>query len=149
MRSTPHCLRRSSMKSATVFAMWRSSRQLFLPLLRPPFRWPSLLPPPLPPVCFFPPFLEAPDVLEILAARSLLMPFLRRPSYCLSLLTLEPWSLAIVNLPVSGVVPLPGRAGDNRNSLVPSRPISCVGARLVPGASRLRGGDFPCGLRLP
>src|SRR5829696_6230461 len=95
MRSTPHCLRRSSMKSATVFAMWRSSRQLFLPLLRPPFRWPSLLPPPLPPVCFFPPFLEAPDVLAILAARSLLMPFLRRPSYCLSSLTLEPWSLAM------------------------------------------------------
>src|SRR5215218_5508834 len=94
MRSTPHCLRRSSMKSATVFAMWRSSRQLFLPPLRPPLRWPSLLPPPLPPVCFLPPFFEAPAVLEILAARSLLMPFLRRPSYCLSFLTLDPWSLA-------------------------------------------------------
>jgi hypothetical protein len=39
---------------------------------------------------FLPPRLEAPSELEMAAARLLLMPFLRRPSYCLSFLTLEP-----------------------------------------------------------
>jgi len=53
----------------------------------------DLLPDFLPP--FFPPFFEAalPDpafAFEIFAARSLDMPFLRRPSYCLSFLTEEP-----------------------------------------------------------
>src|SRR6185312_1438611 len=43
-----------------------------------------------------PPRLDEPSELEIAAARDLLMPFLRRPSYCLSFFTLEPWSLAIV-----------------------------------------------------
>src|SRR5205823_6513417 len=42
-----------------------------------------------------PPFFEAFGVLAILAARSLLMPFLRSPSYCLSFFTLGPWSLAM------------------------------------------------------
>jgi hypothetical protein len=37
-----------------------------------------------------PPLLEAPSEFEIAAARDLLMPFLRRPSYCLSFLTLGP-----------------------------------------------------------
>ncbi len=36
---------------------------------------------------------------EILAARSFDMPFLRSPSYCLSFLTLGPWSLAIAEPP--------------------------------------------------
>jgi hypothetical protein len=56
----------------------------------------------LPPVDFFlpppealPPRLDAPGELEIAAARPLLMPFFLRPSYCLSFLTLEPWSFAI------------------------------------------------------
>jgi ABC-type Fe3+ transport system permease subunit len=40
----------------------------------------------LPPL-FLPPFLDALGVFAIFAARSLLMPFLRRPSYCLSSLT--------------------------------------------------------------
>src|SRR3954463_1752447 len=53
----------------------------------------DLLPDFLPP--FFPPFFEAalPDpafAFEIFAARSLDMPFFRRPSYCLSFLTEEP-----------------------------------------------------------
>ncbi|MBM7790292.1 hypothetical protein JOD67_006972 [Tenggerimyces flavus] len=34
----------------------------------------------------------------IFAARCLLMSFLRRPSYCLSSFTLEPWSLAVIRL---------------------------------------------------
>lgn len=38
----------------------------------------------------FPPRLEEPGELLIAAARDLLMPFLRRPSYCLSFLTLGP-----------------------------------------------------------
>ena len=37
-----------------------------------------------------PPRLEEPGLFEMAAARDLLMPFLRRPSYCLSFLTLEP-----------------------------------------------------------
>ena len=37
-----------------------------------------------------PPLLEASGVFAIAAARDLLMPFLRRPSYCLSSLMLEP-----------------------------------------------------------
>jgi hypothetical protein len=43
-----------------------------------------------------PPRLEDPSELEIAAARDLLMPFSRRPSYCLSFLMLGPWSLVIV-----------------------------------------------------
>src|SRR3954447_20235265 len=46
---------------------------------------------------FLPPRLEDPSEFAIAAARPLLMPFLRRPSYCLSFLTLEPWSFAISN----------------------------------------------------
>jgi hypothetical protein len=37
-----------------------------------------------------PPRLDAPGELEIAAARDLLIPFSRKPSYCLSFLTLEP-----------------------------------------------------------
>ena len=51
--------------------------------------------PPLPLPEALPPFSDASGVLAILAARSLLMPFLRRPSYCLSSFTLGPWSLAM------------------------------------------------------
>jgi hypothetical protein len=46
----------------------------------------------------FPPRLDDPGLLEIAAARDLLIPFLRSPSYCLSFLTLEPWSFAIFDL---------------------------------------------------
>ncbi len=41
-----------------------------------------------PPPDFLPPFLEAFGVLEIFAARSFDMPFLRSPSYCFSFFTL-------------------------------------------------------------
>jgi len=60
--------------------------------------------PPLPPPLLLrlrleplllPPRLEEPSEFEMAAARDLLMPFLRRPSYCLSFLTLAPWSLAM------------------------------------------------------
>jgi hypothetical protein len=37
-----------------------------------------------------PPRLEEPGEFEIAAARDLLIPFFRRPSYCLSFLTLDP-----------------------------------------------------------
>jgi len=50
-----------------------------------------------------PPFWEAFEVLAIFAARSLLIPFFFRPSYCFSFLTLEPWSLAILGAPFVGV----------------------------------------------
>jgi hypothetical protein len=68
-----------------------------------------LFPPlPLPLLCLLwleplllPPRLEDPSELEIAAARDLLMPFLRSPSYCLSFFTLDPWSLATVHLLVS------------------------------------------------
>jgi hypothetical protein len=59
----------------------------------------------------FPPRLDEPSEFEIAAARELLIPFLRRPSYCLSFLTLGPWSFAIaitsdLRIPVSvGVNP--------------------------------------------
>jgi hypothetical protein len=46
----------------------------------------------------FPPRLEEPGELEIAAARDLLIPFFRRPSYCVSVLTLEQWSLATAHL---------------------------------------------------
>jgi hypothetical protein len=39
---------------------------------------------------FLPPRLEDPSELEIAAARLLLIPFFRSPSYCLSFLMLEP-----------------------------------------------------------
>ena len=39
--------------------------------------------------------MDAPGLLAILAARCLLMPFLRRPSYCLSFFTLGPWFFAM------------------------------------------------------
>src|SRR5207302_1236412 len=75
----------------------------FLPPLRPAAAFWARLPPlpePLllrlrlePPL--LPPRLDEPGELEIAAARDLLIPFLRRPSYCLSFLTLEPWSFAI------------------------------------------------------
>ena len=68
-----------------------------LPPLRPAACFWARLPPlPLPlrllppPPKFLPPLLEALGLLAIAAARLLLMPFLRRPSYCLSSLTLEP-----------------------------------------------------------
>ena len=44
----------------------------------------------------FPPRLEEPSELAIAAARDLLIPFLRSPSYCLSFFTLGPWSLAML-----------------------------------------------------
>src|SRR4029453_13852276 len=77
---------------------------LALPPLRPAAAFWALVPPWLLVSRFFPepealpPLLDASGVLAILAARSLLMPFLRRPPYFLSSLTLGPWSLAIVSL---------------------------------------------------
>src|ERR1700704_5590196 len=62
-------------------AFWARFPPLPLPLLR--RLWP--LPPPLPER--LPPLLDASGVLAIAAARPLLMPFLRRPSYCLSFFT--------------------------------------------------------------
>src|SRR5215217_3948348 len=98
----------------------------FFPPLRPALAFCDFDPPPLllldpllllelllPPPLFLPPFDDAFDVLEILAARSLLMPFLRRPSYCLSFLTLEPWSLAMVNTSFCRNIYL-GRSGAKR-----------------------------------
>ena len=52
-----------------------------------------------PPPEALPPRFEAPGEFEIAAARPLLMPFFLRPSYCLSFLTLEPWSFATTNTP--------------------------------------------------
>src|SRR3954453_14230520 len=94
----------------------------FLPPLRPAAAFCALLPPlPLPLLCLLwllpellPPRLELPSELEIAAARDLLMPFFRRPSYCLSFLTLEPWSLAIVVPPLGVRITtfgVPGSAG--------------------------------------
>src|SRR5436305_2733238 len=80
----------------------------FLPPLRPAAAFCALLPPLPGPELFrlwlepllLPPRLEDPGELEIAAARDLLMPFLRRPSYCLSFLTLGPWSLAMSTPPL-------------------------------------------------
>src|SRR4051794_20539801 len=85
---------------------WRSecsrarAYELALPPLRPAAAFCCFEPPPPPPEEppppeFLPPFLDAalPDpalAFEILAARSLDMPFLRMPSYCLSFFTEEP-----------------------------------------------------------
>ena len=79
---------------------------LFLPPLRPAAAFCARFPPLPEPELFllrlepllFPPRLEEPGELEIAAARDLLIPFLRSPSYCLSFLTLGPWSLAITHL---------------------------------------------------
>lgn len=69
----------------------------FLPPLRPAATFCALVPPDLlavverpPEDDFLPPLLEDPSEFEIAAARLLLIPFLRKPSYCLSFLTLEP-----------------------------------------------------------
>src|SRR5437762_5173411 len=88
----------------------RSAVQLdFLPPLGPAAAFWARLPPLpgpllrllwlLPPLweCL-PPLRDASGLLAIAAARDLLMPCFRRPSYCLSSLTLGPWSLAIVYL---------------------------------------------------
>src|SRR3954447_7575297 len=78
--------------------VWHGDQDDFLPPFRPAAAFWALLPPlPLPLLCLlrllpelFPPRLELPSAFEIAAARDLLIPFLRRPSYCLSFLTLEP-----------------------------------------------------------
>jgi hypothetical protein len=61
------------------------------------FFWDVLPPLPLPLLALlwllpelFPPLLDAPGEFDIAAARDLLIPFSRKPSYCLSFLTLEP-----------------------------------------------------------
>ena len=69
-----------------------------MPPLRPAAAFWALLPPLPGPLLLrlwlepllLPPRLDDPGELEIAAARDLLMPFLRRPSYCLSFLTLGP-----------------------------------------------------------
>jgi hypothetical protein len=68
----------------------------FLPPLRPAAAFCAFVPPCLvalrlvPEPDALPPRLEAPGEFAIRAARSLLMPFLRNPSYCLSSFTLGP-----------------------------------------------------------
>jgi hypothetical protein len=59
---------------------WDWFPPLPLPLLRLLWALPELLPP----------LLEARGEFEIAAARDLFIPFFRRPSYCLSFLTLGP-----------------------------------------------------------
>src|SRR4051812_37972695 len=61
----------------------------FLPPSRPAARFCDFEPP-LPLPLFLPPLLDASGELAIDAARCLLIPFLRSPSYCLSSFTLEP-----------------------------------------------------------
>src|SRR5215216_762851 len=104
------------------------------PLLRPPFRWPSLGPPPPPPVFVLPPFLDAPGVLAIFAARSLLMPRLRRPSYCLSSFTLDPWFLAIRRW-----YPPPVGGTPKAGAPAAGRPAPRRWRRPPPGSSRRAG----------
>jgi hypothetical protein len=58
--------------------------EVFPPLPDPLLRLLWLLPELLPPL------LDDPGEFEIAAARPLLIPFFRKPSYCLSFLTLEP-----------------------------------------------------------
>src|SRR5581483_498926 len=80
-----------------------------LPPLRPAAAFCAFVPPwlaarrfvPLPELS--PPRLEEPLLLAIRAARSLLMPFSRSPSYCLSFFTLGPWSLAMALLLSAGM----------------------------------------------
>src|SRR5436309_11275321 len=84
--------------AATSSRCRRVSQLDFLPPLRPAAAFWARLPPlPLPLLwrlrllpLLLPPRLEEPSELEIAAARDLLMPFLRRPSYCLSFFTLDP-----------------------------------------------------------
>ena len=79
-----------------------ASHEDCFPPLRPAAAFCALLPPLPEPLLFelwllpllFPPRLEEPGEFEIAAARDLLIPFLRSPSYCLSFFTLDPWSLA-------------------------------------------------------
>ncbi len=74
-----------------------------MPPLRPALFFCAVLPPLPPPLLLrlrllpelLPPLLDASGVFAIAAARLLLMPFLRRPSYCLSSFTLGPWSFAM------------------------------------------------------
>src|SRR4051794_30444411 len=70
----------------------------FLPPSRPAARFCDLEPP-LPLPLFSPPFFDDSEEFAIEAARCLLIPFLRSPSYCLSSLTLDPWSFAISEPP--------------------------------------------------
>ncbi len=77
---------------------------LFLPPLRPAAAFCAFVPPWLEALRFLPlpdalpPLLEASGEFAIRAARHLLIPFLRSPSYCLSSFTLEPWSFAMLIL---------------------------------------------------
>jgi hypothetical protein len=79
----------------------RGQLLLFLPPLRPAAAFCAFVPPWLvllrrfPEPEALPPLLDEFGSLAMRAARDLLMPFLRSPSYCLSSLTLGPWSLAI------------------------------------------------------
>src|SRR6185437_10797442 len=112
----------------------------FLPPLRPAAAFCALFPPLPLPLLFLlwleplllPPRLEEPSELEIAAARDLLMPFLRSPSYCLSFFTLDPWSLAIVHLLVScGVCPMRLPAPLWRDASPHARPGTSCGLPLV------------------
>src|SRR6186997_2359084 len=73
----------------------------FFPPLRPAAAFCAFVPPwldalrRLPEPDDLPPRLEEPSELAMRAARSLLIPFLRKPSYCVSFLMLDPWSLAM------------------------------------------------------
>ena len=82
-------------------AVLRAQLLVFLAPLRPAAAFWAFVPPwlelllrlPLPEA--LPPLLDESGSLAMRAARCLLMPFLRRPSYCLSSLMLGPWSFAM------------------------------------------------------
>src|SRR3954452_21750126 len=80
-----------------------------------------------------PPRLEEPSEVEMAAARDLLMPFLRRPSYCLSFLTLDPWSIAMA-------LNYPGRAP-------PIQPADGRPRRAASASRRRVWGCWGCGWR--
>src|SRR3954468_18518800 len=96
--STPSAAGRATGAPLPEATPAQASAQLdFLPPSRPAARFCDLLPP-LPLPLFLPPLLDEFGELAMEAARCLLMPFLRRPSYCLSFLTDEPWFFAISHL---------------------------------------------------
>src|SRR5215212_3790364 len=114
--------RRSGCACTRIRAKAPANGQLFLPPLRPAAAFWALLPPLPLPLLFLlwllplllPPLLDEPGEFEIAAARDLLMPFLRKPSYCLSFLTLDPWSFAIALPPMrltAGSQPVPRGTG--------------------------------------
>src|SRR3954452_7672651 len=104
----------------------------------------------LPPPEFLPPFLDAalsePEfAFEIAAARPLLIPFLRRPSYFLSFFTLDPWSLAMTKslhpetaCSLPRLPGFPGLNAERRRKGVGLRSSTATGTRRSPGGTSRR-----------